>query len=478
MMSDPADPTASPLQNHPLWDAGARQQWLQGEHFQQLFPVRGKVHKVLGPMLEATGLKSSIGHACRISCQGGHEIEAEVVGFRGDYSLLMPVGSTRGIAPGDPITPGTSMPSIQVGSHLLGRVLNGLGEPMDEQPISRTGRHYPLHGKRINPFSRHIIDDRMRLGVRVMDACIPMGWGQRMGLFAGAGVGKSSLLGMLARNSDADVNVIALVGERGREVREFLDLSLGAEALQHSVVVVATSDMPPVLRIRTAHMATAIAEAFRAEGKKVLLMMDSLTRVAHAQREIGLMLGEPPASKGYTPSCFSIIAELLERSGPGEAGSGDISALYTVLVEGDDIQADPVADAAMSVLDGHVIMDRTLAEQGHYPAISVLRSVSRLDTQLLSDELLQAVRLFRKKVAMYERMEDMISIGAYEKGSNPELDQVIALMPEIREFLQQKPDEFSSNEESAQRLLELVSRLSYEENLHEAQNIANLGTAQ
>jgi len=468
---------ATSVNRTPLWNKALRQQTLSRAH-RFSFPVRGKVHKVLGPMLEATGLKSSIGHACRICCSTGHQIEAEIVGFRGDYTLLMPVGSTRGIAPGDPITPGSGMPSIRVGPHLLGRVLNGLGEAMDEQALPITGKPWALHGSRLNPFSRHIIDTPMRLGIRAMDACLPMGCGQRMGLFAGAGVGKSNLMGMLARNSDAEINVIALVGERSREVREFLDLALGSEALKHSVVVVATSDMPPVLRLRTAYMATTIAEAFRAEGKRVLLMMDSLTRVAQAQREIGLMLGEPPASKGYTPSCFSIIAELLERSGPGGAGEGDISAFYTVLVEGDDIQADPVADAAMSVLDGHVILDRNLAEQGHYPAISILKSVSRLDKQLSSAALLTAMRTLRRKLSMFERMEDMISIGAYESGSNPELDQVIAMMPSIRKFLQQSPDEFSSNEESAQRLLELVSKMSYEESLHEAQHIQNIGPAQ
>jgi len=465
----------------PLWDKDLRQHAFKQQHA-LAYPVRGKVYKVLGPMLEATGLKSSIGHACQICCSTGHSIESEIVGFRGDYTLLMPVGSTRGIAPGDPIVPLACMPSIAVGPHLLGRVINGLGEAMDEQLLSASGAPHDLHGARLNPFSRHIIDTQMRLGIRAMDACMPMGWGQRMGLFAGAGVGKSMLLGMLARNSDADINIIALVGERSREVREFLDLALGSEALKHSVVVVATSDMPPVLRLRSAHMATAIAEAFRAEGKRVLLLMDSLTRVAQAQREIGLMLGEPPTSKGYTPSCFSIIAELLERSGPGIAkngiNAGDISAFYTVLVEGDDIQADPVADAAMAVLDGHVILDRNLAEQGHYPAISILKSVSRLDKQLASAELLAAMRTLRRKIAMYERMEDMISIGAYEAGSNPELDQIIALMPEIRSFLQQSPEEFSTNEESAQRLLQLVSKMSYEESLHETHNIQNTGSTQ
>jgi len=464
------------LCNPILWDTTQRRQTLQQSHDCGVFPLRGKVHKVLGAMLEATGLASSIGHACQIHCSNGDSIEAEMIGFRGDYSLLMPVGSTRGIAPGDAITPLASTPSIRVGPHLLGRVIDGMGDFIDradgvngtdttpaQATLISTTQLHALHGKRLNPFFRHLIDTPMQLGIRAMDACLPMGWGQRMGLFAGAGVGKSSLLGMLARNSDAEINVIALVGERSREVREFLDLALGSEALQHSVVVVATSDMPPVLRLRAANMATTIAEAFRAEGKRVLLLMDSLTRVAQAQREIGLMLGEPPTSKGYTPSCFSILANLLERSGPGEGDSGDISAFYTVLVEGDDLQADPVADAAMAILDGHVILDRNLAEQGHYPAISILKSVSRLDAQLSTPEILQAMRTLRQKLAIFERMEDMISVGAYEAGSNPELDSIIALMPEIKLFLQQSTQSFCDREESAQRLLKLISKLAANE---------------
>jgi len=460
----------------PLWNSELRQRVLEHGHRPILFPVRGKVYKVLGPMLEATGLKASIGHACNICCSLGHSIEAEIVGFRGEHTLLMPVGSTRGIAPGDPIEPLSTTPSIRVGTHLLGRVLDAQGMPMDERPLAKIGTLFPLHGTRLNPFTRHMIDTPMQLGVRAIDACLPMGWGQRMGLFAGAGVGKSTLLGMLSRNSDAEINIIALVGERSREVREFLDHALGSEALQHSVVIVATSDMPPVLRMRAAHMATTIAEAFREQGKRVLLLMDSLTRVAQAQREIGLMLGEPPASKGYTPSCFSILAELLERSGPGTAKGGDISAFYTVLVEGDDMRADPIADAAMAVLDGHILLDRKLAEQGHFPAINVLRSVSRLDTQLLNDEQLQAARQLRRKMSIFERMEDMISIGAYDKGSNPELDNIIANMPEIKSFLQQASSTCNARGNSAQRLLELVSKMSYEESKHETRNVQNTGS--
>ncbi|MDX8404787.1 MAG: FliI/YscN family ATPase [Mariprofundus sp.] len=443
-----------------IWNSSLRHQLLATSRPQKLFPLRGKVYKVLGPMLEAIGLMGSIGHACNIGCSLGHDIEAEIVGFRGEYTLLMPVGSTRGIAPGDPVDPLSTTPSISVGPHLLGRVLDAQGVPMDEQSLVSQGIASPLHGRRLNPFLRHMIDAPMQLGVRALDACMPMGWGQRMGLFAGAGVGKSTLLGMLARNTDAEINVIALVGERSREVREFLDQALGSEALKHSVVIVATSDMAPVLRVRAAHMATTIAEAFRERGKRVLLLMDSLTRVAQAQREIGLMLGEPPASKGYTPSCFSILAELLERSGPGLADGGDISAFYTVLVEGDDLRADPIADAAMSVLDGHIILDRKLAEQGHFPAINILRSVSRLDTQLMNTEALQAARTLRRKLSIFERMEDMISIGAYEQGSNPELDDIIANLPEIKSFLQQSSNSSNTRADSAQRLLELVSKMS------------------
>lgn len=444
-----------------LWDTEARQACLDNQHYRSPFPVRGKVHKVLGPMLEATGLKSSIGHICEINTNSGHSLEAEVVGFRAEYTLLMPVGRTIGIAPGDPIRPLSGLPGLHVGNHLLGRVLDALGEPMDNKPLPASGSFRPIQGNKINPFDRHIIERPMRLGVRAMDSCLPMGWGQRLGLFAGAGIGKSSLMGMLARNSDAEINVIALIGERSREVREFLDISLGQQALENSVVVVATSDMPPVLRVRAAYIATTIAEAFRDEGKDVLLMVDSLTRIAQAQREIGLMLGEPPASKGYTPSCFSIMAELLERSGPG-AAKGDISAFYTVLIEGDDLQADPVADSAMSILDGHIILDRKLAERGHFPAINVLRSISRLDNQLLTSSQMQAVRAFRRKMSIYDDMEDMISIGAYETGSNPELDQVIAVMPEIRRFLQQDINTSCSRDESAQGLLQLVNMMSRE----------------
>jgi len=472
-MTSPAETTPG----SPLWDKQARRAALAKQQHIRPFPLRGKVHKLIGPVLEATGLTASIGHACEIEVAHGRNIEAEVVGFRDEHTLLMPVGSTLGIGPGAPILPLSNMPGMRLGSHLLGRVLDALGQPMDGRPLSSSGTFMDFHGEHLNPCDRQIIDKPMQLGIRAIDACLPMGWGQRMGLFAGSGVGKSSLLGMLARNSDAEINVIALIGERNREVREFIEVSLGQEALAHSVVVVATSDMPPVARVRAAAMATTVAEYFRAQGKQVLLMMDSLTRVAQAQREIGLMLGEPPTSKGYTPSCLSLLANLLERSGAGVDG-GNISALYTVLVEGDDLQADPIADAAMAVLDGHVVLDRHLAEQGHFPAINILRSVSRLATSLFSPEQASAVRSFRRMMSLYERMEDMISIGAYESGSNPELDRVIDNLPEIRRFLQQDSQSKTSRLDSAQRLLDVVRRLTDEEGFHETQNITNTGPTQ
>ncbi len=438
-----------------LWDETHRKKALSGLESVKLVEVRGRVFKVLGPMIEATGLQRSIGEACSIHTTSGHIIEAEIVGFRDQKTLMMPVGTTRGIAPGDAITAQGGVPSIQVGDYLLGHVIDALGFALDDHDFIPQGDFYPLYGEKINPLHRHVIDTPINLGVRMMDTCLPMGQGQRLGLFAGPGVGKSMLMGMLARNSDADINVIALVGERNREVREFLDYSLGKGALAKTIVVVATSDMPPVLRVRSALLATTIAEVFRSQGKQVLLMMDSLTRFAQAQREIGLMLGEPPASKGYTPSCFTTMADLLERAGPGEAG-GDISAFYTVLVEGEDLSSDPVADAAMAVLDGHVVLDRKYAERGHYPAVNLLRSISRLENQLSSPDILQAARSLRKDIALYERMEDMIQMGAYEQGSNPELDAVISNMPQVNTFLQQEAHAVCSRSQAEDALRQVV----------------------
>ena len=438
-----------------LWQPEARREVLDNMRYLRPFPVLGRVCKVLGPMIEVSGMRSTIGSACDIHADDGQRIEAEVVGFRDDVSILMPVGRSRGIAPGDAVYPRPTPPGVHIGKHLLGRILNGRGQAIDNRPLEQAGPFYSLHSTPLNPCDRHIIDTPMQSGVKAMDACLSMGWGQRMGLFAGAGVGKSSLMGMMARNSDADVNVIALIGERSREVREFLEHSIGGDALARSVVIVATSDAPPVLRIRAALLAATVAEFFRDQEKQVFLMMDSLTRFAQAQREIGLMLGEPPASKGYTPSCFSSMAELLERAGPG-SGQGNITGLYTVLVEGDDIAGDPVADAALAILDGHVLLDRELAEQGHYPAINILKSVSRLANSISEHDVQKAARSLRKELALFERMEDMVNMGAYEAGSNPELDRIIARMPSIRDFLQQEQNDACGRESACRQLIQLM----------------------
>ncbi|HKJ84053.1 MAG TPA: FliI/YscN family ATPase [Mariprofundaceae bacterium] len=437
-----------------LWDKSARQQALAQLTRKSAYPVRGRVHKVVGPMLEASGLSVEVGRACRVQLSSKQDVEAEVVGFRGDYTLLMPVGLTRGIAPGNPVQPTPGAASIHISDALLGRVLDACGRPLDGMPLALEGEPFPIHRRPPNPMARQLIDEPMQLGVRALDACLTMGWGQRMGLFAGAGVGKSTLLGMLARNSDAEINVIALVGERGRELREFLERALGEEAMSRCIVVVATSDAPPLMRVRAALAATTIAEAFRDRGRRVMLLMDSLTRFLQAQREIGLMLGEPPTSKGYTPSCFSMLAELIERAGPGDGG-GNLSALYTVLVEGDDL-TDPVADAALAVLDGHVVLDRRLAERGHFPAIHILGSVSRLANSLTSRDVQGAARSLREELALFERMEDMVNMGAYEQGSNPRLDRVIERLPAIREFLTQDPEHATSLKEGQSALISLM----------------------
>ena len=406
-------------------------------------------------MLEASGIKAEVGRACYVHTAGNIRLEAEIVGFRDGRSLIMPAGSTRGIAPGSVVEPLSTPPSLPVSEALLGRVVDSQGQPLDGRPLPHIKTTFPIHRRPPNPMLRHIIDDPMQLGVRVIDACMTMGWGQRMGLFAGAGVGKSTLLAMLAKDSNADVIVIALVGERGRELREFLDDALGSEALEKCVVVVETSDAPPLLRVRAALAATTVAEAFRDQGKRVLLLTDSLTRFLQAQREIGLMLGEPPTSKGYTPSCFSMMAELLERAGPG-TGQGSISALYTVLVEGDNL-SDPVADAAIAMLDGHILLDRKLAEKGLFPAINILGSVSRLSTKLTEAPVQQAARSLREDLALFERMEDMVNMGAYEKGSNPALDKVINRLPEVEKFRRQDVDVSDSLQDAQNSLMELMN---------------------
>jgi len=437
-----------------ICDCNARQRALSRLTSLPAYPTRGRVQKVVGPLLEATGMTTEVGRACHVQTSNNSYLEAEVVGFRNGHSLIMPAGLTQGIGPGSVVQPLHGPPSIHVSEALLGRVLDACGCPLDGKPAPEITASFPIQRQPPNPMIRHPIDTPMQLGVRIIDACLTMGWGQRMGLFAAAGVGKSTLLGMLAQDSDADIIVIALVGERGRELREFLDHAVGPKALSRCVVIVATSDAPPLLRVRAALAATTIAEVFRDQGKRVLLLMDSLTRFLQAQREIGLMLGEPPTSKGYTPSCFSMLAGLIERAGPG-SGSGDISAIYTVLVEGDDL-TDPVADAALAVLDGHVVLDRRLAERGHFPAINLLRSVSRLANRITPANVQKAARSLREDLALHERMEDMVNMGAYEKGSNPDLDRVIERLPEIHKFQCQGANDFSSLKASQEAIVELM----------------------
>jgi len=445
----------TPLETPEICKHDARERALSHLARRPAYPVRGRVQKVMGPLLEASGMHTEVGRACHVQTSNNSHLEAEVVGFRDGTSLIMPAGPTRGIGPGSVVRSLYGPPSIDVCEALLGRVINACGQPLDGKEAPHIKESFPIHRQPPNPMGRHLIDTPMQLGIRVIDTCLTMGWGQRMGLFAGAGVGKSTLLGMLARDTDADIIVIALVGERGRELREFLDQALGEEALSRCVVVVATSDEPPLLRVRAALAATTVAEVFRDKGKKVLFLMDSLTRFLQAQREIGLMLGEPPTSKGYTPSCFSMLAELVERAGPGKDNHGDISAIYTVLVEGDDL-ADPVADAALAVLDGHVVLDRRLAERGHFPAINMLRSVSRLANRLIPDNVQKAARSLREDLSLYERMEDMVNMGAYEKGSNPNLDRVIERLPAIHAFQRQEVNDATLMEDSQNALLGLM----------------------
>ncbi len=418
-----------------------------------LYLRRGRVRNLIGLVIEATGMRAEVGELCEIATgRNRPPVPAEVVGFRNGDTLLMPLGEMNGIAPGNLVT-GTGHPlRLPVGEALLGRVLDGLGRPLDGAPLLGALRSRSTTARPPAALLRSRIRERLELGVRALDTLVPCGRGQRLGIFAGSGVGKSSLLGMIARSTTADANVIALVGERGREVREFIERDLGS-ALERSVVVVATSDEPALVRIKAAFTATAIAEHFRDEGAHVLLMMDSLTRFATAQREIGLAIGEPPATRGYTPSVFALLPRLLERAGTSERGS--ITGLYTVLVEGDDMN-EPVADAARSILDGHCVLSRRLAHRGHYPAIDVLESVSRLDRELVSPAVLRAGAELRELLALYAEKEDLIQIGAYAPGTHPQLDRAIALRPAIERFLRQPVDESAPAAESDARLLELL----------------------
>ncbi len=453
----------------------------------------GRVSNLIGLIIEATGLQAEVGEVCLVGADRNREaVPAEVVGFREGRTLLMPLGELQGIGPGTKVLPTGAPFRVPVGAHLLGRVIDGLGAPLDglgrvtgeadaghaseagqegqasqagQEGQGRQGGHTDQIGARPgfrstiaappSALDRPRIRERVALGVRALDSLVPCGRGQRLGIFAGSGVGKSSLLGMIARSTSATVNVIALVGERGREVREFVERDLG-EALERSVVVVATSDEPALVRIKAAFTATTIAEHFRDHGHHVMLMMDSVTRFATAQREVGLAIGEPPATRGYTPSVFALLPRLLERAGTSPKGS--ITGLYTVLVDGDDMN-EPIADAVRSILDGHIVLTRSLAHAGHYPAIDVLQSVSRLTNEIVAPETASAGQRLRAALAALREKEDLISIGAYHSGSDPLLDAALEHRPRIDAFLRQTVTEPSRPSDSDRTLLELADSL-------------------
>lgn len=416
-----------------------------------LVRVIGKVVQVVGLIIEAQVQGVSVGDLCSIRIdKEGREAYAEVVGFKEQRVLLMPLGTTSGISPGAQVLAAGHPLKVKTGSQLLGRVLTGLGEPMDGKgPVSGEAEQ-SIFAEPPDPVRRPRVTDILKVGVRAIDGLLTIGRGQRMGIFAGSGVGKSTLMGMIARNAEADINVIALVGERGREVRDFIEESLGEEGLKKSVVVVATSDQPPLIRLKAAFVATAIAEYFRDLGNQVILMMDSVTRFAMAQREVGLATGEPPTTRGYTPSVFALLPKLMERSGTSIIGS--ITAFYTILVEGDDFN-EPIADQCRSILDGHIILSRDLAARNHYPAIDVSHSVSRLMTNLVTDEHKQAGAKLREVLARYVEAEDLINIGAYVKGSNPKIDYALSKIDEVNEFLKQGTFEQVDFEDIVNRLI-------------------------
>ncbi|OGG56824.1 MAG: flagellar protein export ATPase FliI [Candidatus Handelsmanbacteria bacterium RIFCSPLOWO2_12_FULL_64_10] len=416
--------------------------------------LRGKVNQMVGLVIESNGPPVSVGELCEIRSTGSATgVDAEVVGFRDNKVLLMPLGPVDGVGPGSTVSPGNEPFSVRVGEELLGRVLNGLGRPIDDKGPVWSKEKRPINGLPPDPLRRQRIREPLGTGIRAIDALVTCGRGQRVGIFSGSGVGKSVLMGMIARNSEADINVIALIGERGREVRDFLERDLGEEGLRRSVVVVVTSDQPALVRIKGALVATAIAEHFRDGGANVMLMMDSVTRVAMAQREVGLAIGEPPTTRGYTPSVFAFLPRLLERAGMAERGS--ITGLYTVLVEGDDTN-EPVSDTTRSILDGHIVLSRRLASQGHYPAVDVLESVSRVMVDVVDEEHTAASNQIRDILATYREAQDLINIGAYRRGNNPRIDFAIERIDRINAFLRQGIQERADLQGAREMMMKLL----------------------
>ena len=424
------------------------------ERLEQVDPIMefGIVEKVVGNTIESNGPNVTMGCVCWLE-NHGRRIPVEVVGFTDGKVIAMPLGKIDGVRQGDILQASGRTASIGMSEQLQGRILDGLGRPIDELPLPVTLDRQDLYAEPTNPLSRDPIREPLQTGVRTIDGLLTCGLGQRIGIFGGSGVGKSTLLGMIARYTSADINVIALIGERGREVREFIENDLGPEGLKRSIVIVSTSDQPALVRIRAAFAATAAAEYFRDRGFNVMLMMDSVTRFAMAQREVGLAAGEPPSSKGYTPSVFSLLPKLLERT--GKFSKGSITAFYTVLVEGDDMN-DPIADSVRSILDGHIVLDRELASRGHYPCIDVLPSVSRLMSHLVTPEVKNAAYEVRDLMATYKKSEDLINIGAYKRGSNPRIDTAIERADHINAFLKQRPEEPSQLSITQQQLIQLA----------------------
>lgn len=419
---------------------------------ESVFSEIGKVCEIIGLIIEADGPKSSIGDLCHINTLQG-VVNAEVVGFRDNKILLMPLSQMDGLKPGDCVTNTKAPMKIKVGKELIGRVLDGLGNPIDNLGEINTGRLYSTQANVINPLKRKLIREPLSLGIRSIDMFTTVGKGQRLGVFAGSGVGKSTTLGMMAKNTKADINVIALIGERGREVREFIESTLGEEGLKRSIVVVATSDQPSLVKIKAGFVATTIAEYFRDEGYDVLFMLDSVTRIAMAQREVGLAVGEPPATRGYTPSVFALMPKLLERAGSNDKGT--ITGLYTVLVEGDDFN-EPISDTVRSILDGHIMLSRDLAHKNHYPAIDILQSVSRVMNDVVDSNHKLAASKIRTLLALYRKNEDLINIGAYVKGTDRNVDKAIALMGEINAFLTQSTNDKIDFDEALNQLNKLA----------------------
>ncbi|AGI28925.1 flagellar protein export ATPase FliI [Bacillus subtilis] len=415
----------------------------------------GKVKRVIGLMIESKGPASSIGDVCLIYAKGqsGKVIKAEVVGFQEENILLMPYLEAASIAPGSIVEATGESLRVKVGAGLIGQVIDAFGEPLDGKLLPKGLSPVSTEQSPPNPMKRPPIREKMGVGVRSIDSLLTVGKGQRIGIFAGSGVGKSTLMGMIAKQTEADLNVIALVGERGREVREFIEKDLGKEGLKRSIVVVATSDQPALMRLKAAYTATAIAEYFRDKGQNVMFMMDSVTRVAMAQREIGLAAGEPPTTKGYTPSVFAILPRLLERTGANEHGT--ITAFYTVLVDGDDMN-EPIADTVRGILDGHIVLDRALANKGQFPAVNVLKSISRVMSNISTKQHMDAANKFRELLSTYQNSEDLINIGAYKRGSSREIDEAIQFYPQLIQFLKQETDESALLEESIAALTSLT----------------------